>query len=406
MSDSVTDASMDGKVTADYDLTPTLLKFWDPHFALPLFEFIGFRKMYPAEDILESKHQILNSTYMVDYADSVYQELKNTESHAPGYEEKRAKVLKELEKLEDENTEFMNIIQDPTVIQQLKQDKLANIQFLEENYKFKPSMLSSLFKLSQFMYQTGRYGSSAEMLYHFRILSTDHEKNMNALWGKLACEILTNNWETAYDDLMRLKDMIDQRPNTHRQQLKLRSWLIHWSLFVFFNHAKGRDGIIDLFFQPAYINTIQATCPWILRYLCTAVITNKRRRSVLKELTKVVQHESHMYRDPITEFVEALYVNFDFEEAQRKQKECEEVLANDFFLVATKEEFIENARLMIFETYCRIHQCIDIAGLSEKLNMGQEDGEKWIVNLIRNAKMDAKIDAETVSRAFSFVVMI
>lgn len=38
-----------------------------------------------------------------------------------------------------------------------------------------------------------------------------------------------------------------------------------------------------------------------------------------------------------------------------------QVLSNDFFLVATRDDFIENARLFIFETYCRIHQRIDIA---------------------------------------------
>jgi len=31
--------------------------------------------------------------------------------------------------------------------------------------------------------------------------------------------------------------------------------------------------------------------------------------------------------------------------------------------------------------------------LSEKLNMDQEAAERWIVNLIRNAKLDAKIDS-------------
>jgi hypothetical protein len=31
------------------------------------------------------------------------------------------------------------------------------------------------------------------------------------------------------------------------QALQQRAWLIHWSLFVFFNHPKGRDHIIDLF---------------------------------------------------------------------------------------------------------------------------------------------------------------
>ncbi len=42
---------------------------------------------------------------------------------------------------------------------------------------------------------------------------------------------------------------------------------------------------------------------------------------------------------------------------------------NDFFLVSCRDEFIENARLFIFETYCRIHQVIDISMLAEKLNM-------------------------------------
>ena len=37
-----------------------------------------------------------------------------------------------------------------------------------------------------------------------------------------------------------------------------------------------------------------------------------------------------------------------------------QVLENDFFLVACRDEFIESARQLIFETFCRIHQCISI----------------------------------------------
>lgn len=41
-----------------------------------------------------------------------------------------------------------------------------------------------------------------------------------------------------------------------------------------------------------YLNAIQTMCPHILRYLTTAVITNKdvrKRRQVLKDLVKVIQ---------------------------------------------------------------------------------------------------------------------
>lgn len=44
-----------------------------------------------------------------------------------------------------------------------------------------------------------------------------------------------------------------------------------------------------------YLNAIQTMCPHILRYLTTAVITNKdvrKRRQVLKDLVKVIQQVS------------------------------------------------------------------------------------------------------------------
>lgn len=71
-----------------------------------------------------------------------------------------------------------------------------------------------------------------------------------------------------------------------------------------------------------------------------------------------------------------------------------QVLENDFFLVHSREEFIDSARLFVFETYCRIHNTISISMLAEKLNMDEEKAEAWIVNLIREAHLDAKIDSK------------
>jgi translation initiation factor 3 subunit E len=142
-------------------------------------------------------------------------------------------------------------------------------------------------------------------------------------------------------------------------QLQQRTWLIHWSLFVFFCHPVGRTTIVDMFFNDKcvfcllssvphssrcrYLNAIQTSAPHILRYLTAAVITNKRRRLVLKRLVELIQQvrpdapavaaaadaaqEKYTYHDPVTEFVECLYVNFDFEGAQKKLQECETVRA-------------------------------------------------------------------------------
>lgn len=184
---------------------------------------------------------------------------------------------------------------------------------------------------------------------------------LNVLWGILAAEILTLNWSSALENLNRLRDFIDNSNFTNVQALQQRTWLIHWSVFVFVNHPKGRDYIIEMFlYKPLYLNAIQTMCPHILRYLAVAIVCNPGRRNALKDLIKVIQQESYMYKDPITEFLEHLYVNFDFEGARMKLHECQTVIIHDFFIIPWLTEFVENARLMIFETFCRIHQCITI----------------------------------------------
>ena len=131
------------------------------------------------------------------------------------------------------------------------------------------------------------------------------------------------------------------------------------------------------------------------------MITNRTRnrntsqyQKQLKDLVRVVRQELYEYADPTTEFIAALYMDFDFEEARRKLAEAEEVLKSDFFLAATTESFVESARHLISESYCKIHQRIDIKDLSSRLNLTQGEGEKWIVNLIRDTRVDAKIDTE------------
>merc|ERR1712039_882588 len=78
---------------------------------------------------------------------------------------------------------------------------------------------------------------------------------------------------------------------------------------------------------------------------------------------------------------------------QRELQKCAQVCKGDYFLSQHWNDFEENARLLIFETYCRIHQCINIGMIASKLNMQEEEAELWIVKLIQNAKLEARIDS-------------
>jgi translation initiation factor 3 subunit E len=239
-----------------------------------------------------------------------------------------------------------------------------------------------LYNFGQFQYTYGNYSGAADYLYHFRVLSTDHDLNTSAHWGKLASDILTGRWAVALEELNTLREMIDSRTPSSLlttstepaaiTQLQSRTWLVHWSLFVYFNHPQGRTLLLETFLSPTYLNTIQTSSPWILRYLATAAIlsrktsaggtttTSSRVRHSIREIVKVIQTEEYQYQDPVTSFLKELYVEFDFEAAQRELTKAERVVENDFFIGEFRDEFLDNARYLISEAYCRIHQRIDI----------------------------------------------
>ena len=65
-----------------------------------------------------------------------------------------------------------------------------------------------------------------------------------------------------------------------------------------------------------YLNALQTTAQHLLRYLAAAVVVNKRRRNAMKDLIRVIEQEAYEYSDPITQFLECLFVRYDFEGAQ------------------------------------------------------------------------------------------
>eukprot|EP00850_Spirogloea_muscicola_P014725 SM000107S14091 [mRNA] locus=s107:357705:360450:- [translate_table: standard] len=289
----------DAAATAAADLTARISPFLDRHLVFPLLEFLQDRGVYAEDQVLRAKIELLAKTNMVDYAMDIHKMLHKTSDVPQEMVARRGEVFGRLKDLEDRAAPVIGFLQNPALVQELRQDKAYNLAMLAEKYQNFASPLN---------------------------------------------------------------------------QLQQRTWLMHWSLFVFFNHENGRNAIIDLFFQDRYMNAIQTNAHHLLRYLAVAVIVNKRRRNVLKDLIKVIQQESYVFQDPITEFVEALFINYDFEGAQQKLRECEDALMNDFFIMGKQAQ--------------------EMGMLSEKLNMSADEAERWIVNLIRNAKLDAKIDSK------------
>ncbi|EKG10706.1 hypothetical protein MPH_12190 [Macrophomina phaseolina MS6] len=392
------DAAQD--VAEQYDLLPKMIPNLDRHLVFPLIQFVAGPEEEQNEQDKKLRYELLKTTNMIDYVGSLHAEINGLSQPADEFNKKREEVLQKREQLEEDTSKILGLLEDETVVNNLRSDKTANLTYLKDNHGVTNDMVDKLFEFGQFLYSCGDYERASESLYRFRVLSTDNDKVSESTWGKLASNILTTDWEAAMEEVAKIKESIDTRLFSNPlAQLTHRTWLIHWALFPFFNHEPARDTLTELFFSPAYINTIQTSCPWILRYLAAAVITNRSRsrtssqyQKQLKDLIRIVKQEGYEYSDPVTDFIKALYIDFDFEEAQKKLSEAEEVLRRDFFLVATADAFVDAARHLISESYCKIHQRIDIKDLSTRLGLSQDEGEKWIVNLIRDTRVDAKID--------------
>uniref|UniRef100_A0A915CP54 Eukaryotic translation initiation factor 3 subunit E n=1 Tax=Ditylenchus dipsaci TaxID=166011 RepID=A0A915CP54_9BILA len=390
----------------EFDLTQRVAPFLDLHLVIPLLEFIQPRKIYDDDSLYRTHRSVMQKTNMID---SVI-EMVSDEQSRNELLERRDEVLKEREQLKANCDPVVKILELDAVkkIMEEGRDREGNSKVLEyimKNYHFKLEMLEYLFKYAKFQYDCGNYQAASICLYYYLSVVPQHDPNyLNALYGKLASEILNQDWTLAKYDLTKLKAYIDSDPfDTEVELLQHRSWLLHCSgELTESNEGRKEDpeivekceeairhektvnleAVIEMFMnQQAYLNSIQVLCPHLIRYLAVAVVmTKNKQKNYLKDLMKVIEVEQHNYRDAITDFLTSLYVDYDFDAAQQKLEDCEKVLQNDFFLVGSVEE---------------THKSINLDTLASRFFKDPEEAETWVVSLIQDCRIDgAKIDSD------------
>lgn len=439
-----------------WDLTSNISPYLDRHMMFPLLEFMdGLIKEgkigYSSKDVAAARLALLKPTHMVDYAIDIHKSLEGG-AVPKEMEEKKATTLKTLEELQNGCKALHELNSNAEEKSKLLSAGKWNVPALGD-HNITPEVVETYRQHAKFKFECGDYKGSRDMLevyislfskaptptnssedeellayanYNSKssqskekeetgdpniyYLTTINDSILQTLWGKLACEVLVEDWEAASVAVDAVKASIESMVSSNQisplKALSQRTWLLHWALFVYWNNSAkgGLEQLVELFHTERYKQAITTNAPHLSRYLTAAVLLCKRRltkkagssssdaRRVMKNLINVMQDCEHT--DPIVEFVNCLCVKFDFESAQIKLAECENVLAADFFLCQQTALFMEEARVFVFENYCRIHNKIDLSALGTKLAMNQEEAERWIVDLIRNADLDAKIDSK------------
>ncbi|KAL4402538.1 eukaryotic translation initiation factor 3 subunit E [Malassezia pachydermatis] len=409
---------------AEYDLTQTLLAYLDPHLGFPLLAHLNTTKLFDAKELAKAQYELAKLTDMVDFTLQFHREAFPGEAE-PSDVVERGKMLEEKKsKLEKEAERVLTVIEDPNVAAQLKQDKAVNMEWLQKNYQLTADQVNVLYDYGRFLFSCGKYKEASSYLYHYWILSPESKNTESCLWGRLACAILTGEWDRALDDVRLLREHIDaqrttapgalgQNTATHEEILQKRVWLLHWSLFVFFNNPTGRVKLVEMYLSPAYLSTMQMSCWWLLRYLVVALILTRRQatrgfvvdssgssqntkmstQAALREVSKVIQMESYRLRaDPFVDFFRYLYVDLDFDHAPEELAKAEKAISTEFFLRDHATAFMEQARLLTTEVYCRIHQNVTVADLAKRVSQSPDECEKWLASLAADGKTDSKIE--------------
>lgn len=247
------------------------------------------------------------------------------------------------------------------------------IETLTDTFNISQTALDNYYKFAKFKFDCGMYSDAEIMLENY--LAIGQAQNsfvLGALWGRLACRILQGKWDVCVHDFNAVKEAIESRSISQLDQIRQRAWLMHWSLFVFLNQRDGTELFIDFVSDKIYLQTMENVCPWLIRYYSCAIILSKRRKVLIRDLLNEISCISHLYSDPITQFLESVYDQFSLNDAQVKLQQCLSIMKYDFFLSVFIQQFEHESRLIMCEILCALSSEVDLVSLSEKLQLSLE----------------------------------
>ena len=198
---------------------------------------------------------------------------------------------------------------------------------------------------------------------------TQVEFILQIFWGLLCCEILLQREKTTIEKttLNKIKEFIEKlisdQTHTHQENMSHRAWLIHQILvYSFTNNCPDFFG--DLLSKPSlgqsFLNIVQIKCQYLLRYMIASLLINKDYDSLLEIVAPITQQERNRYSDPFTQFIDALYEDFDFKKAQELIKEISAVAEDDLLLKPFASQIQLQATILLQLVQSQIYKTVDI----------------------------------------------
>lgn len=124
---------------AEYDLMPKLVGHLDRHMIFPLLEFatgqIPEDDDAKAREITKAKYELLKTTNMTDFVGNLKAELEDLDEAPAEFNDMRQKVLTRLSQFEEETSKITDLLGREEVVNNLRSDKVANLEFLKKEHE-------------------------------------------------------------------------------------------------------------------------------------------------------------------------------------------------------------------------------------------------------------------------------
>nr|PVC51116.1 eukaryotic translation initiation factor 3, subunit 6 [Theileria orientalis] len=426
----------------EYDITPKLSPYFDPKMLLYVLEWMGTKGIYSPELLTPVIEEIKLELESVKMADEEFKAME-TEYLEKINQFKEVLALYKKDQLHRISTTFERI-----TISSLIQ--WASTPSVEVYVNFPPTVDKMILKLAKAYFDRDDYENCKSLLTYYvnsvskyTIEGFLNKNRMNCYWGIISCNLLSILLPSTNEELGEMSSMqvTQQDPegdkdaalldlnsprsgvycilkfaellnneelSRDRKDLILkRCWLLHWSLFYIFKyhlslfHLNSKSiktfewpQLQEYFMDERNLVVVNMVAPHLLRYYAVYAMLNRNRKDHFKTISNLIANAKDKYNDTFTSLLGALFVDFDFDAAQKHIVAINEACSVDFLLNPLKGAIEEGSRHIIFETYCRVHKSIDIDIIAQGVNMSALEAERWIVNIIRHSHMEAKIDSE------------
>lgn len=354
-----------------------IVKYVDPHMAILLVTDAMERKLYDEASLGAALSSLYSQTDLFEKHLTV----------AASYDKEAVEGIKARQKAHPEALEkkklackgLLALCEEPGKIG----PQSSVLGFLQA-FSVSQGSVDALFRYSKALYDCGEYSKAVCYLASYvNIVGENRSLKLKGLWGKLAAEIMAEEWKLADRTRVEIANTIDALPSPSSLKpnipfnasgkpadvLLSRTWLLHWSLFSFFKGKIRLNDLTEVFLQEKYQNVVITFCPHLIRYaaFCDIVARKTHYRDLLRAL-----HVEYQGEDPVCKLLDAAATKGDHIAALRWFQSSLDVVDKDYFLRALRADFESKASASIVHLYWATHQAMPVARFEKELGVTAE----------------------------------